>query len=178
MSYTLYIRLTESSKPGLWSNIHKKRKRLGVKKLGSTGGGEGSSFKSKKEFDKLAASIADESYILEALDAEARTPPLAAQRNAQKVLDWKKLHRDEIKGMTPVGWNRARQLAAGKPLSMSTIASMAQFNRHRKNSELAKDKKGKPWTDAGYVAWNGWGGTEGIDWSIKTMERYRKSLKS
>jgi hypothetical protein len=39
----------------LWDNIRKKRKRLGVKKIGS----KSSTFKSKKEFNKVAKGIND-----------------------------------------------------------------------------------------------------------------------
>mgnify|MGYP003136646952 CR=1 FL=1 len=91
--------------------------------------------------------------------------PESAQNNAKKVLRWKDEHGDDVKGMTSVGWNRARQLASGKPISGETVRKMAGFNRHRKNSKVAPEYKDTPWRDAGYVAWLGWGGTTGIDWA-------------
>jgi len=98
-------------------------------------------------------------------------PPKAAQRNAQKVINWKDEHGDEVKGMTSVGWRRARQLASGKTISIETVRRMAQFNRHRENAKIDPKFKGTPWKDRGYVAWLGWGGTEGIDWAIRTSKK-------
>lgn len=46
---------SEVNNENLWDNIRKKRKRLGVKKIGSNT----STFKSKKEFNKIAKDIAD-----------------------------------------------------------------------------------------------------------------------
>jgi HK97 family phage portal protein len=110
-----------------------------------------------------------------ALSEKERTPPESAKNNAQKVLDWKKEHGDDVNGMTEVGWNRARQLAKGGALSEETIKKMAQFNRHRGNSKVADKHKGTPWKDAGYVAWLGWGGTSGIDWAIKKSEKIQEN---
>ena len=62
--------------------------------------------------------------------------PQSATNNAKKVLEWKKKYGKEVKGMTPVGWARARQLASKSKLSYETIARMAAFNRHRKNAEI------------------------------------------
>ena len=47
-------------------------------------------------------------------------------------------------------------------------------SRHRKNSTIDPKYKDEPWRDAGYVAWNIWGGTEGVDWAIRKMEQIKK----
>lgn len=96
--------------------------------------------------------------------------PSGAKENAQKVLDWKEKYGSEVKGMTSVGWARARQLASQSEISLSTIKRMASFNRHRENAEVAPEYKNEPWKDSGYVAWLGWGGTSGIDWALKVSE--------
>jgi|11_taG_2_1085331.scaffolds.fasta_scaffold00231_15 hypothetical protein len=93
--------------------------------------------------------------------------PSGAKGNAQKVLDWKKKYSSEVKGMTPVGWARARQLATKSEIGLSTVKRMAAFARHRKNAVVAPEYKSTPWKDRGYVAWLGWGGTSGVDWAIK-----------
>jgi hypothetical protein len=100
--------------------------------------------------------------------AKTYRPPQGAQGNAKKVLRWREEHGDEVKGMTRVGWVRARQLASGRPISAETVKRMAAFNRHRKNAEVAAEYKDEPWRDAGYVAWLGWGGTTGIEWAMRT----------
>ena len=98
-------------------------------------------------------------------DADKYKVPAAARNNARKVLRWREEHADEIRGMTEVGWKRARQLADNEYVGYETVAKMAAFNRHRKNSEIDPEHKDKPWMDAGYVAWLGWGGTSGVDWA-------------
>ena len=94
--------------------------------------------------------------------------PSGAKGNAQKVLNWKKKYGSEVKGMTPVGWARARQLATKSEIGLSTVKRMSAFARHRKNAVIAPEHKSTPWKDRGYVAWLGWGGTSGIDWAIRT----------
>ena len=100
--------------------------------------------------------------------------PQSATNNAKKVLAWKEKYGDEVKGMTSIGWTRARQLASRRKLSYETIARMAAFNRHRKNAEIDPKFKDTPWKDRGYVAWLGWGGTSGVNWAIKKAESIRK----
>ena len=100
--------------------------------------------------------------------------PQSASNNAKKVLAWKKKYGKEVKGMTPVGWARAKQLASKTKLSYETIARMAAFNRHRKNAAIDPKYKDTPWKDRGYVAWLGWGGTSGVNWAIKKAESIRR----
>ena len=96
--------------------------------------------------------------------------PKKASDNAQKMLDWKEKYPDEIRGGTEIGWTRARQLADRDAISRDIVSRMAQFNRHRENAKVADEYKDTPWKDAGYVAWNLWGGTEGVDWAIAKMK--------
>jgi len=97
--------------------------------------------------------------------------PAAAKSNAKKAIEWKdKYGRDEVTGGTAVGWARANQLAKGESLSADVVSRMAQFNRHRKNSEVAAEYKDTPWKDRGHIAWLIWGGTEGVDWAIAKMD--------
>lgn len=100
--------------------------------------------------------------------------PQSATNNAKRMLEWReKYGRDEVRGGTEVGWQRANQLANRERLSEDTIARMAQFNRHRENAKVDERYKDTPWKDNGYVAWNLWGGTAGIDWAIRKMEKLR-----
>lgn len=101
--------------------------------------------------------------------------PKAATENAKKALEWRdKYGREEVDAGTPVGWQRANQLAKGEALSYDVVSRMAQFNRHRKNSKVASEFKDTPWKDRGYVAWLIWGGDEGVDWAMKTMDQFKK----
>lgn len=103
--------------------------------------------------------------------------PKSASNNAQKVLDWKDEHKDEVKGMTRVGWTRANQLAKKEPISYETVKRMSNFNRHRKNADVSKENKSTPWKDNGYVAWLGWGGTTGVDWAMKKVDAVERAKK-
>ena len=100
--------------------------------------------------------------------------PQTATNNAKRMIEWReKYGRDVVKGGTEVGWRRASMLAARNPISVDIISRMAQFNRHRDNATIADEYKDEPWKDRGFVAWNLWGGTAGVDWAIKKMEELR-----
>ena len=100
--------------------------------------------------------------------------PVSASNNAKKALEWRDKYPNEIQGGTAIGWTRANQLANRRPISEETIARMASFARHRQNAEVSADKKDKPWTDAGYVAWLIWGGESGVTWSTNKLESIRR----
>ena len=100
--------------------------------------------------------------------------PQTASNNAKRMIEWReKYGRDVVQGGTEVGWRRANQLANREPLSLDVVSRMAQFNRHRENATIDPQYKGEPWKDLGYVAWNLWGGTAGVDWAIRTMEKLK-----
>ncbi len=99
--------------------------------------------------------------------------PQAATNNAKRALRWREQYGNEVKGGTSVGWTRANQLASREALSYSTIARMAAFARHRKNSKVDPKYASTPWKDRGYVAWLIWGGTSGVNWAIRKAESIR-----
>ena len=100
--------------------------------------------------------------------------PQSATNNAKRMIEWReKYGRDEVKGGTSVGWQRASSLSKRESLSSETVGRMAAFNRHKKNSTVDPKFKDTPWKDNGYVAWNLWGGTSGVNWAIKKMESIR-----
>jgi hypothetical protein len=99
--------------------------------------------------------------------------PQAATDNACKVIEWKEKYPNEIQGMTQVGWIRANQLCKREPISEETISRMSAFIRHKDNSKISDEFTGTPWKDAGYVAYQGWGGDEGIAWAKRKLEEIR-----
>lgn len=103
-------------------------------------------------------------------------PPEQAQTNAEQVLEWREEHGDEVDAMTETGWNRAEQLASGEELTPEVVKKMAQFNRHRSNSDVAEEFEDEPWKDNGHVAWLGWGGDAGIDWAIEQSEAMDENM--
>ena len=106
---------------------------------------------------------------------ETFTPPKSAQANAKRVLAWREKYGDKVRGMTPVGWARARQLAAGGPVSLDVVKRMAQFARHQKNAAVAPEHRDEPWRDAGHVAWLGWGGDTGVSWAQSIRSRQKEA---
>jgi hypothetical protein len=145
---------------------------LAIKLLRTLSGSEGAMI---KKYDSLYLAGQESNAWIKFLNKQETSgtfvPPRGAQDNAKKVLEWKERYGDDVKGMTRVGWTRASQLASGRGISIDIVKRMAQFNRHRQNSKIAPGLESTPWKDAGYVAWQGWGGDEGIDWAIRISQK-------
>ena len=97
--------------------------------------------------------------------------PKQAQENAQAALNYADKNGWGSCG-TNVGKQRANQLAKGEPISEETIARMAAFERHRKNS---KKKLGD---GCGRLMWLAWGGDAGVEWAQRKLESIRKEKQS
>jgi hypothetical protein len=102
--------------------------------------------------------------------AEGYSPPAGARAAARRAIKFKEDGKAKGAG-TAVGWTRARQLANGETLSLSTVKRMySYFSRHE------VDKKGKDWGNSanpsnGYIMWLAWGGDAGYSWSRKISQR-------
>ena len=73
------------------------------------------------------------------------------------------------KGGTLVGVARARDLAHGRSLSVSTLKRMVSFfARHE------VDKEGKTWSrkGKGWQAWHLWGGDAGREWATRELAKH------
>jgi hypothetical protein len=113
------------------------------------------------------------------LTEEQRTPPQAAQENAERFLEAKEEGKVPDECGTGAGSETARMLAEGEPLSESKIADIASFDRHRDNSDADVDEGESKWKDCGYSMWEAWGGNEGVDWAQEKneMANEEKTLK-
>lgn len=101
--------------------------------------------------------------------------PQSATNNAKRMIKWReKYGRDVVTAGTEVGWRRASQLANRESISLDVVKRMAQFNRHRENAKIDPKLKDTPWKDNGYVAWNLWGGTAGVDWAIREVNKLKE----
>jgi hypothetical protein len=102
--------------------------------------------------------------------AEGYSPPAGARSAARRAIKFKEDGKANGAG-TAVGWTRARQLANGETLSLSTVKRMySYFSRHE------VDKKGKDWANQanpsnGYIMWLAWGGDAGFSWSRGIVQR-------
>jgi hypothetical protein len=115
--------------------------------------------------------IAEEDEDEKLMDkAEGYSPPAGARAAARRAIKFKEDGKATGAG-TAVGWTRARQLANGETLSLSTVKRMySYFSRHE------VDKKGKDWGNTanpsnGYIMWLAWGGDAGYSWSRKIAQR-------
>ena len=90
--------------------------------------------------------------------------PQAAKNNAKRALEWAEKNGWGSCG-TPVGKQRANQLAKGENITRETIARMAAFARHLQydNKELG-DGCAKLMILA-------WGGKEGIEWAQRKLKQ-------
>jgi hypothetical protein len=111
----------------------------------------------------------DEDDMESMLKAEGYSPPAGARSAARRAIKFKEDGKATGAG-TAVGWTRARQLANGDTLSLSTVKRMySYFSRHE------VDKKGKDWGNQanpsnGYIMWLAWGGDAGYSWSRKISQ--------
>lgn len=102
--------------------------------------------------------------------ADGYSPPAGARSAARRAIKFKEDGKANGAG-TAVGWTRARQLANGETLSLSTVKRMySYFSRHE------VDKKGKDWANQanpsnGYIMWLAWGGDAGFSWSRSIVQR-------
>lgn len=96
-----------------------------------------------------------------------RDYPRAAKENAQRALDFAQKNGWGSCG-TPVGKQRANQLANGEAISEETIARMASFERQRQNS------KRELGDGCGRLMWLAWGGDEGIEWASRKLRQIRR----
>lgn len=102
--------------------------------------------------------------------ADGYSPPAGARSAARRAIKFKEDGKANGAG-TAVGWTRARQLANGETLSLSTVKRMySYFSRHE------VDKKGKDWGNSanpsnGYIMWLAWGGDAGFSWSRGIVQR-------
>ncbi len=107
-------------------------------------------------------------------DIDTGDYPEAAKENAQMALD----ARDETGNPndcgTQVGWTRANQLANGEDLSEDTIGRMANFARHEDNKDQGEEGR----SDCGWLMWNAWGGTEGIEWAQRKVDEFEEARQA
>ena len=107
--------------------------------------------------------------------ANGHVAPANVRANARRGLE---LRREFGRGGTAVGIARARDIANGSALSLSTIKRMNSFfARHE------VDKKGENWGNRsnpsnGYIAWLLWGGDAGWSWAKKIIRQNESKEKS
>ena len=102
--------------------------------------------------------------------AEGYSPTAGMKSAAARAIRWKEEGKATGAG-TPVGWGRARDIVAGRSMSLSVVKRMYSFfSRHE------VDKKGKDFYNTsnpsnGRIMWDAWGGDAGYSWSRGIVNR-------
>ena len=96
--------------------------------------------------------------------------PDAVKNNAQNALDWAEENGWGSCG-TPVGKQRANQLAKGEPISVETIRRMYSFlSRHKENAETSKGYG----DGCGQLMYDAWGGASALSWAESKLRQIDK----
>lgn len=94
--------------------------------------------------------------------------PKSASNNAKRALEWAEENGWGDCG-TPVGKQRANQLAKREPISVETVKRMAAFRRHEQNKDT-------PYSEGcGKLMWDAWGGESGISWAENKVKQLNLS---
>lgn len=98
-------------------------------------------------------------------EAETYSPPAGVKTAAKRALKWI-ADGKAGSGFTSTGRARAKQLAAGGPVSRETVARMkSYFARHEVDKKATGFNSGEEgFPSAGRVAWDAWGGNAGKSW--------------
>jgi hypothetical protein len=102
--------------------------------------------------------------------ADTYSPNSGMKAAARRAIKWKEEGKATGAG-TPVGWGRARDIVAGRSMSLSVVKRMYSFfSRHE------VDKKGKDFYNTsnpsnGRIMWDAWGGDAGFSWSKSIVKR-------
>jgi len=95
--------------------------------------------------------------------------PKAASENACRAVKYAEENGWGSCG-TDVGKQRAHQLCKNENISEETIARMAAFERHRRNSDTPYGE------GCGKLMWDAWGGDEGIEWAQRKLKEIREDM--
>jgi len=97
---------------------------------------------------------------------------------ARRAIKWKEDGKAKGAG-TAVGWGRARDIVAGRSMSLSVVKRMYSFfSRHEVDKKGKGFSSGPDFPSKGRVMWDAWGGDAGYSWSRKIAERESKKADS
>ena len=104
--------------------------------------------------------------------AEGYSPNDGMKSAARRAIAWKESGKAKGAG-TAVGWGRARDIVAGRSMSLSVVKRMYSFfSRHevdKKGKGFSSGEEGYP--SKGRVMWDAWGGDAGFSWSRQISQR-------
>ena len=105
--------------------------------------------------------------------SETFSPNDGMKAAARRALKWKEDGKATGAG-TPVGWGRARDIVAGRSMSLSVVRRMFSFfSRHEAASKGGKDFNNTSNPSNGRIMWDAWGGNAGFAWSRAIVNRMK-----
>ena len=103
--------------------------------------------------------------------AETYSPNAGMKSAARRAIKWKEDGKAKGAG-TPVGWGRARDIVAGRSMSLSVVKRMYSFfSRHEVDKKGKGFYSGPDFPSKGRVMWDAWGGDAGFSWSRGIVKR-------
>ena len=111
--------------------------------------------------------------------AETYSPNDGMKAAARRAIAWKEEGKAKGAG-TPVGWGRARDIVAGRSMSLSVVKRMYSFfSRHEVDKQAEGFSSGEEgYPSKGRVMWDAWGGDAGYSWSRGIAERNKNKSDS
>ena len=124
------------------------------------------------ENHEMPESMQDEMLEL-MFKSETFSPNDGMKAAARRALKWKEEGKATGAG-TPVGWGRARDIVAGRSMSLSVVRRMFSFfSRHEAASKGGKDFNNTSNPSNGRIMWDAWGGNAGFAWSRAIVNRMK-----
>ena len=103
--------------------------------------------------------------------ADTYSPNSGMKSAARRAIKWKEDGKAKGAG-TPVGWGRARDIVAGRSMSLSVVKRMYSFfSRHEVDKKGKGFYSGPDFPSKGRVMWDAWGGDAGFSWSRAIVKR-------
>jgi hypothetical protein len=103
--------------------------------------------------------------------ADTYSPNSGMKSAARRAIKWKEDGKATGAG-TPVGWGRARDIVAGRSMSLSVVKRMYSFfSRHEVDKKGKGFYSGPDFPSKGRVMWDAWGGDAGFSWSRAIVKR-------
>jgi hypothetical protein len=112
-----------------------------------------------------------EDQMLQLSKADTYSPNAGMKSAARRAIKWKEDGKATGAG-TPVGWGRARDIVAGRSMSLSVVKRMYSFfSRHEVDKKGKGFYSGPEFPSNGRIMWDAWGGDAGFSWSRGIVNR-------
>ena len=134
----------------------------------------GMMYKDAKKIDIGNHNMSEDKSYDDMYKAEGYAPTSGMKAAARRAIKWKEDGKAKGAG-TAVGWGRARDIVAGRSMSLSVVKRMYSFfSRHEVDKKGKGFYSGPDFPSKGRVMWDAWGGDAGFSWSRKIAERESK----